>query len=191
MAIRTITRWEADQAPRGTALIKLMQVATEHHLHEIASVFRGALEDELVIGGAAVDPDVKPWLEAIHEIYRRRDRAPHLWDALNLIVIDEIQYLIDRSGTGVSNRRLTELLDELLVGALLPAERQLKQLAEEIAAREGLPYEAAAEKANDANPALGEELAVQKRNREEGREYARRFGLSCTRKGEQPGSKNL
>lgn len=169
MAVRTIARWEADQPPRGTALLRIAELAREQNLNEIAGVFRRALEDELVIGGAAVDPDIKPWLQAVYEIFRWRDHAPPWWDQLTSTIIEGIRHIEEVSYHGVPNARLKELLATITVGAMLPAERELKRLAEEIAAREGLAYGAAFELAKERNPPIWSEYLQQHKNRAEDR----------------------
>src|SRR5205814_8040053 len=94
-------------------------------LNEIAAVFRAALEDELLIGGVGADPELKPWIAGVSEIFRFRDSAMPLWDRLTLAVIDGIHHIAAVTDRGTRDTRLSELVNTLMKNARLPAEREM------------------------------------------------------------------
>ncbi len=46
-AVRTISRYEAPQPPKGGTLLRLLQIAREHHVDSAAATFAAALREEL------------------------------------------------------------------------------------------------------------------------------------------------
>jgi transcriptional regulator with XRE-family HTH domain len=172
-AIRTIARWEVEQPPHGKALLMLAELAQANKLNEIANIFRQALENELVIGGVAIDPELKPWIAGVHEIFRIREQAPTLWDRLTSTVMDGIRY-IDKIKP---DARLTKLKATLKKSAMLPAERRLNRLVEEVSSFEGLSPAAAQIRAEEQYPDLLRQCKQERANRESDREYERLHGF--------------
>jgi hypothetical protein len=163
--------------------LRLLEIARENNLDNVADLFRHALEDEALADGIATDPEFKRWLEAVDVIYRWRDRAPHLWDGLTRDILYGIRDIKGSSRPEIEAQRLVDLLRRLTEAALLPAERELKRLAEELVAQKGLPYESAYAVVSEQHPRLFEELGQQTERREEGRRYYRQYGPNGTESG--------
>jgi transcriptional regulator with XRE-family HTH domain len=125
MAIRTIARWEGEQPPHGKALLQLADMAQANDLNQIASVFRGALQDEVLINGIGADPGLKPWIEAVNVIFRFQQHEPLLWDRLTSAIIDGVRHITAVTDRGKPDARLSELMATLMESAKLPAEREM------------------------------------------------------------------
>jgi transcriptional regulator with XRE-family HTH domain len=163
MAIRTIARWEVEQPPHGKALLTLADVAQINRQHEIADVFRRALEDEIVIGGVTADPDLKPWIEGVSEIFRFRDRAEPPWDRLTEAVIDGVRHILTVTNRGKPDDRLTALLATLKKLTMRPAQSEMNRLVEELVSSEGLANDDAHEKTKEFILGLDRDLVLSKR----------------------------
>jgi transcriptional regulator with XRE-family HTH domain len=172
MAIRTIARWELEQPPHGRALYKLWQLAQDNALKEIGDHFLTALKDDVVFGHVAAVPELKLWIEGVNEIFRFRDRDWLLWDRLAWAVIDGVHEIAARSmGIGKPDARLMELMENLKKSAVLPAESEMNRLAEELASREGLPYDAAYTTTKETHPLVWEQYVQEEAQRAKAREF--------------------
>jgi len=183
MAIRTIARWEGEQPPHGKALLQLAELAQASDLNQIANVFRAALEAELLIGGVGADPELKPWIEAVNVIFRFRDNAWPLWDRLTLAVIDGIRHIAAVTDRGKPDARLSELMATVMKLAMLPAEREMDRLAEELVSREGLTLDVAYAKTKENHRRVWEECVQATAIRDEERRHVRLHGFCGAKEG--------
>ena len=93
-----------ERPPHGKPLLLLADFAQANDLNQIADVFRGALQDELLIGGVGADPELKPWIEAVNVIFRFQEHEPLPWDRLTSAVIDGVRHITAVTDRGEAER---------------------------------------------------------------------------------------